>query len=258
VSAGLFALPPGYEAIDVGGARAAVLASLAGPVREALSGGTLYDWAAGRPGARALAGRGTAWATALPNGAEIVVRHSRHGGVLAPLTGDLFLPPSRAPHELVAAARLARAGVPTPEVAACVVYPALGFFCRADVATRTLRGADFPAAWRAAADEPARLAMLDATATLLRAMQRAGASHPDLNLKNVFLAGAGSGVTAFVLDVDRVAFGPADDPAIAGRNIARLVRSARKWRTRWGLAIGEDHILRLAAAAGSRPARSAA
>jgi 3-deoxy-D-manno-octulosonic acid kinase len=258
VSAGPVALPPGYEAIEIRGARVAALASLAAPVKVALTGGTLYDWAAGRAGALALAGRGTAWSTTLPNGTEVVVRHSRHGGLLAPLTGDLFLPPSRAPQELATAVRLARAGVATPEVAVVAVYPALGVFCRADVATRTLRGSDFPAAWRAAADEPARHAILDATATLLRAMQRAGAAHPDLNLKNVFLTGSGSNLTAFVLDVDRIAFGAADDPTVAGRNIARMVRSARKWRAQWGLQIGEDHILRLAAAAGSRPARSAA
>jgi 3-deoxy-D-manno-octulosonic acid kinase len=257
VSAGLFALPPGYEAIEVRGATVTALASLVGAVEEALAGGTLYDWAAGRDGAQALAGRGTAWATTLPNGTEVVVRHSRHGGLLAPLTGDLFLPPSRAPRELATAVRLARAGVATPEVAVCVVYPARGVLCRADVATRTLKGADFPTAWRAAADEPTRHAILDATATLLRAMQRAGAAHPDLNLKNVFLTGAGSTLTAFVLDVDRIAFGAADDPTIAGRNIARVVRSARKWRTQWGLEIAEDHVLRLAAAAGSRPARAA-
>jgi hypothetical protein len=258
VSAGFAALPAGYEAFEVRGARVAALASLAAPVREALAAGTLYEWAAHRAGARPLAGRGTAWATALPTGDEVVVRHSRHGGLLAPLTGDLFLPPSRAPRELATAVRLARAGVATPEVAVCAVYPALGVFCRADVATRTLEGADFPAAWRAAADEPARHAILDATATLLRALQHAGAAHPDLNLKNVFLAGSGSRVTAFVLDVDRITFGPSDDPALAGRNIARVVRSARKWRERWGLPIGEDHIVRLAAAAGSRPSRSAA
>ena len=255
MSAGFSALPPGYEAIDIGGAQLAALSSLVGPVREALAGGSLYHWAAGRAGARALAGRGIAWATTLPNGTEVVVRHSRHGGLLAPFTGDLFLAPSRAPQELATAVRLARAGVATPELAVCAVYPAFGVFCRADVATRTLKGADFPAAWRAAADEPERHAILDATATLLRAMQRAGAAHADLNLKNVFLTGAGTLATAFVLDVDRIAFGASDDPTVAGRNIARLVRSARKWRDRQGLAVTESHILRLAAGAGARPSR---
>jgi 3-deoxy-D-manno-octulosonic acid kinase len=46
----------------------------------------------------------------------VVVRHAWHGGLLAPLTRDLFAPPTRAPHELRVALRLADAGVPTPEV----------------------------------------------------------------------------------------------------------------------------------------------
>jgi hypothetical protein len=83
-------------------------------------------------------------------------------------------------------------------------------------------------------------------------------SKDDLKATEGVKARAICGLTAFVLDVDRIGFGAADDPAIAGRNIARVVRSARKWRTHWGLQIEEDHILRLAAAAGSRPARSAA
>ena len=253
MSAAVPALPPGYEAFEVGRARVVAKASIVGAVREAMGAGTLCAWAASQPGAQALAGRGIAWSVALPDGTPVVVRHSRHGGLLAPFTGDLFLAPTRAPRELDTAERLARAGVPTPKVAAYAVYPALGLFRRADVASCTLAGADFPAAWSAAPDEAARLSIVRATAMLLGTLQRAGASHPDLNLKNVFLVGRHGDVTAFVLDVDRVEFGAPDDPAIAERNVARLVRSARKWRERRGLAMGEEHLVRLAAAALSHP-----
>ena len=193
----------------------------------------------------------------LRNGVEVVVRHSRHGGALAPITRDLFRFPSRAPRELAAAVRLVAAGVATPSVAAYAVYPAAGVLCRADVATRTLHGADFPDAWRAARDDSQRNALLDAVARLLRALQGAGAEHPDLNLKNIFLTSNGESPLAFVLDVDRVAFGAAGDATIAGRNIARLVRSARKWRMKWGLPIGDEDLLRLAAAAGQHSGRQA-
>lgn len=244
--------PPGYEALEAARACVVAQAAVAGTVAEVMARGTLYDWAAACAGARALAGRGTAWAAVLPGGVEIVVRHSRHGGALAALTGDIFLFPSRAPRELAASVRLAAAGVATPSVAAYAVYPAAGVFCRADVATRTLRGADFPDAWRAARDGRQRDALLDAVALLLRALHRAGAEHPDLNLKNIFLTSDGDEPRAFVLDVDRVVFGEAGDTVIAGRNLARLVRSARKWRGEWGLQLGETELLRLAAAAGQQ------
>jgi len=47
--------------------------------------------------------------------------------------------------------------------------------------------------------------------------------------------------------VDRVTFGRPNDPAIGARNLARLVRSLRKWRTRHGLAVDETVIARLTA-----------
>ena len=55
-------------------------------------------------------------------------------------------------------------------------------------------------------------------------MSRAGAVHPDLNMRNVLV----DGTNAYVLDVDRVYFLPPNDPRVAERNRARLLRSARK------------------------------
>lgn len=231
--------PPGYESFLVGRARVVAQQPLAGAVRSAMASSTLHAFASRQPGARALAGRGTAWATALPNGVGVVVRHAQHGGALAGLTGDLFLAPTRAPRELATALRLAHAGVPTPEVVAYAVYPVLGPLARADVATRTLHGADFPDAWRATSDGAARQSLLAALAALLRALRAAGALHPDLNLKNIFITPDAGGPTAFVLDVDRVEFGEPGSAQIASENLARLIRSARKWRKRWNLDIDE-------------------
>jgi hypothetical protein len=239
VSESFFPAPPGYESFLVGRARVVAQQPLADAVREAMHEQSLYEFASTQPGASALAGRGTAWAAALPNGVEIVVRHSRHGGTFAALTGDLFLSPTRAPAELSNALRLADAGVPTAEVVAYAVYPAMGPWVRADVATRRLHGADFPDAWRATADGAARKSLLTALATLLRALRAAGARHPDLNLKNIFITPNGGGPTAFVLDVDRVEFGAAGSAEIASSNLARLIQSARKWRKRWNLDIDE-------------------
>jgi 3-deoxy-D-manno-octulosonic acid kinase len=216
-------------------ARVVALSDSAKAIREALAVDTLHAWASRQAGTDALAGRGTAWTATLSNGADVVVRHSRHGGTFARVTGDLFLPPTRAPRELASALRLAGAGVPTPEVVAYAVYPAIWPFARADVVTRRLRGSDFPDAWRAAPDASARRAMIRALAMLLRQLQRAGALHPDLNLKNVLLVVGDDEPTAFVLDVDRVAFGEPGRRHIGTRNLERLLRSARKWREQWGV-----------------------
>jgi 3-deoxy-D-manno-octulosonic acid kinase len=232
-------VPPGYESFLVGRARVVARQPLAGAIRSAMASSTLHEFASRQPGASALAGRGTAWAAALPNGVQVVVRHTRHGGTLAALTGDVFLAPTRAPRELATALRLADAGVPTPEVVAYAVYPVVGPLARADVATRALRGTDFPDAWRATADGTARQALLAALAALLRSLRAAGALHPDLNLKNVFITPDAAGPTASVLDVDRVEFGTAGSAQIGAENLARLMRSARKWRKRWNLDIDE-------------------
>jgi hypothetical protein len=231
-------VPPGYESFEVFGARAVAQRALVSVVRDVLARDTLHQWAAQQPGARAMHGRTVAWSTALPNGLAVVVRHSQHGGALAALTGDLFLAPTRAPAELATAVRLANAGVPTPEVVAYALYPAIGPLVRADVATRTLVGSDFPDAWRVASDDvPRRQMLIDSLARLLRVMRGAGAAHPDLNLKNVFIVDSAAEATAFVLDVDRVTFTtPGDDQAFT-RNLARLNRSAAKWQSERGLSI---------------------
>ena len=243
--------PPGYESFLVGRAQVVAQQSLSGAVREAMASMTLHEWAAQQAGARGMKGRAIAWATALPNGVEVVVRHSQHGGLLASLTRDLFRAPTRAPLELAAALRLADAGVPTPEVLAYAVYPAFGPFVRADVATRLLRGVTLPEAWNAAATEDARSALADALAALLAALRRAGAHHPDLNVRNVFVLDGASGPTAAVLDVDRVTFGAAGDPALAALNVRRLLRSMAKERVGYGVNLTSRQAQRLNATAGA-------
>lgn len=216
--------------------------------------GSLHAWAEAQPGREALRGRGVAWATTLSASAErmggtpVVVRHSRHGGMFASLTGDLFLAPTRAPHELDTSTRLASAGVLTPEIIAYAVHPVAGVLARSDVMTRRLPdGRDFPAAWAAEASAPVRQAMIEAVAVLLRALSTAGAQHPDLNVKNVYLAGEGTARTAYVLDVDRVAFVTSGD--VAASNFARFARSARKWNELHALGVGDDALVKLASLA---------
>lgn len=240
-------VPPGYVRFRAGRAEVVALAPLAEAVRAAVTGGTLHGWAARHPQARALRGRDVAYAVPLDGGAaRVVVRHARHGGALARLTGDRFLAPTRAPRELAIARRLTTAGVETPEVVAYALYPAGPLLRRSDVATREVAGRDLAEALCAPASAAERRAMLEATAALVRALGAAGARHHDLNLKNILLAPREAGaVRAVVLDVDRIVFGRPGDPAITAANLARLARSARKWRALHGAAIGEAELAML-------------
>jgi len=247
-------LPPnGYVRFLTSGADVVALASCADAVRRAVGDGSLYAYAAAHPARRELRGRGAAYAVPLPDGATwVVVRHSRHGGLLAPITGDRFLEPTRAPHELRTALRLADAGVTTPEVVAYATYAAGGPFRRSDVATREVMGGrDLSAVLAAPAPSPELTPALDATAALLRALERAGARHPDLNVKNVLIqTEPRGGHRAVVLDVDRVRFGRPGDPEVGAANLRRLLRSALKLRARGVIAVHDADLSRLATAAG--------
>lgn len=182
--------------------------------------GTLYAAAAATPGRREYVGRVPAYG--IPVGAaRVVVRHSRHGGALAPLTGDLFLPPTRAPHEWQVACRLVGAEVPTPEVVAYAIYRAGPLLRRADIVTREIAGAS-----DLAVAQPTPEAHV-AVEGLLAAMARAGAVHPDLNAKNILLADREGALTAYVIDVDRVVF-RSSPRGVDKANRERLRRSIAK------------------------------
>ena len=235
-----------YVAVDRPGCQAAALDCVASAVGAALDSADLHTWASRQPRRDEMHGRGIVYAVDLPTTppTPVVVRRNRHGGLLGRLTGEYFRLPTRAPLELATALRLAAAGIPTPEVIAYAVYPVLGVFARSDVMTRRLpEGNDAPAVWAQCCGEE-REPVLAAMARLLRALAVAGALHEDLNLKNIYLAGSGADMTAYLLDVDRVVF--SDAPDVADRNFARLARSVRKWRSRWGLNFDEVSLRRLA------------
>ena len=249
-------VPPGY--VREWRERDTELVALRGAAesaRQALREGTLYDYAAHTPGARPMRGRGVAFAVSLPSGGPaVVVRRSRHGGLLAGITGDRFLAPTRAPRELRTALRLERAGVPTPEVIAYATYPAGGAFRRADVATREIEGSrDLGQLLSDTVPGAERTESWTAVGRLLANLSAAGARHPDLNAANVLLAPADSGgIEAWLLDVDRVWFDRPAEPRVMDANLRRLARSVRKWRDRWGAQIEETELDILA-----RQARSA-
>lgn len=247
--------PEGYRESSLGGTTLVARETHHEALRMVLAHDTLHQWASKQPGARAMQGRDVAWATELSGGAKVVVRHSRHGGMLAALTGDLFLAPTRAPHELRTALALQAAGIPTPGVLAYAVYSAMGPFRRADVVTTLVDGADLPAAWAAAHTPAARDGIVDAMAALLRSLQAARARHPDLNVKNVLIAEADGAPVAWVLDIDRVNITSHVPQEMTGRsNAMRLFLSIMKWRRLHGLDFSAAHVDRLFAGAGvARP-----
>ena len=241
----LDALPAGYLHVAAFGRRAVVHAREAEDVREVLAQGTtLHDWAASAPDRREYVGREFAYGVDLPRSRTgVIVRHSRHGGALQGLTQDRWLGAGRAPHELAASIRLAGAGVPTPRILGYAVYPAAFGLSRVDVLIAELRDSRDLAAVIAErggfGDE-----LLDPVATLLATLARAGARHEDLNLKNVLVT-RGDPEIAWAIDVDRVVF---DVPRVRAleANLARLVRSARKWRMGRGLPFSDERLATLA------------
>ena len=246
MSAHAAAPPRGYVAVRGRHGNAVVKASESRGVAEILDRGTLYGYAAAHPGATRYSGRLPAFGIVLPHTAtRVVVRHATHGGMLAAMTGDRFIGAGRAPHELAIAIALRDADVPTPEVVAYAHHRADPLFSRIDVVTSEVSSARDLATVLAVSPDDRRVA-LEATARLISLLARAGAHHADLNLKNVLIVQRAGDATASVLDVDRVTLGLSRDEALA-RNLARLQRSARKWRARGVLAVSDLDLRWLAA-----------
>ena len=232
--------PAGYVRVTAGRCSAVACTAHEADARALLADGMPHDVAARDLAARPLAGRGVAYAVRLPvTDTPVVVRRNRHGGLLAPLTRDLFLPPTRAPHELAASRRLEEAGVRTPPLLLYAVQRAAGgLLRRADVVTLAIaHSRDLATFMLPGEPAPSRAAAWRAARALVQSLDRCGARHADLNVKNILLAGEGTSLVAWVLDVDRVHFTTLAR-ARAG-NGARLLRSARKWRDERGAELDE-------------------
>ena len=244
------ATPAGYVRVGVAPREAVVRDREANDVRAILTASTLHDWASRVYGANLYTGRAPAFGVALPgSGTRVVVRHVRQGGLLAPVTGDWFTGAGRAPHELDMSLRLAGARVPTPAFVGYAVYPAGFGLSRIDVLVEEIPAArDLANVVRDGGVTPG---IIEATAQLLAALARAGARHDDLNLKNVLISrpalpnGAEAALRAYAIDVDRVSLGHPRVRAMEA-NIARLARSARKWRRGRELPFDEGHLAALA------------
>ncbi|HET7583602.1 MAG TPA: lipopolysaccharide kinase InaA family protein [Gemmatimonadaceae bacterium] len=244
-------VPSGYTWLRVGNADLVTRLPLVPVFQEALRDGTLHDFAARYSDRPSLSGRGPVYVVQLP-GTEIhaVVRRSRHGGMLAPLRGDVFFGDTRAPRELAVSIRLRRLGIPTPEIIAYATYGAAPLARRADVVSIEIPDARDLASILTGSPVPTltqKRTLLDATALLLDSLTAAGARHPDLNLKNILIAPDDDGLPqAVVLDVDRVWFDTPGNARVTEANLRRLMRSARKWQRLHSADITEEDLARLA------------
>ena len=237
-------LPRGYEQFTVGNTRVVCAEAFADDFRFALRDSTLYEFAARCPDARTYSGRGASYGIRLPaSGARVVVRHNRHGGALAAITGDVFRSPTRARLELDVSERLRSVGVDTPQLVGYVRYPVAAGFERADVATSEVDGSSDLSMSLMSSDPSVRERTLAATASLIRKLADVGARHHDLNIKNVLLEArqASTVPRAFVLDVDRVIFGLERSRALEA-NLGRIVRSAQKWRRLHGAPVTDAEL----------------
>jgi tRNA A-37 threonylcarbamoyl transferase component Bud32 len=233
--------PAGFTQFSIGRTTVVCAPHVADALRTVLAAGTVYDFAASHPNSRSLAGRVTAYAVALPGDVErIVVRRNHHGGLLGGLTGDLFLTPTRAPYELATSLELLSAGVPTPAILGYATYRASPGFCRVDVMSREVENSSDLSHALLLDDAEARTAALRATAHLVATMSAAGARHHDLNVKNVLLRGP-TAAEALVLDVDRAVFGETRANALR-ENLARILRSARKWQRLYGARVTDAEL----------------
>jgi 3-deoxy-D-manno-octulosonic acid kinase len=167
-------------------------------------------------------GRGAAWFVR-HEGHDLVLRHYRRGGLIAPLLGDRYLwiglDRSRAVHEWRVLETLFQRGFPVPRPVAARVQRH-GVYYRADLLTQRIPDAESLAQALSTAPLPAPL--WRSIGECLRRFHAANVWHADLNAHNILLAHG----RVFVIDFDR---GRLDAPsARLARNIDRLKRSLDK------------------------------
>lgn len=195
-----------------------------------LAGASLEESFRAVPGAQCYRGRGAVWSAPAGEDQRAVLRHYRHGGVLAPLTRDLFLGRTPRPvSELAVSETLREKGVRTPQVLALFWKNAGPLMYRADLVTCEVSGGQDLAAWLATR-RPAssRRTVLREVGEVLAGLHVVGLHHPDLNLKNLLVRETPAGPEVWVLDLDRARVGePLSEPHALAQ-LKRLERSFRK------------------------------
>jgi len=194
------------------------------------AGEALFDaefWEARGTAEPTPGGRGAAWFVHWREH-HWVLRHSRRGGLLSPMTGDRYLWASEARVRTFAEWRLLHVltarnlPVPTPVAAR---YRRCGLVYRCDLITERIRHARPLSA--ALAERALPQEVWGEVGAVIARLHRAGADHADLNAHNVLCGkGVESAGVVSVIDFDR---GRLRQPGAWQRgNLARLRRSLEK------------------------------
>lgn len=224
---GRVSLPPGYVLV-----RSPVAWWLArGECADELERGDADRLLAGRGrrGKRPGSGRGPVVLLGL-GGVPAVGKRALHGGIAGPLLAGLYWGPGRILAQLRTALRLQERGIPTPDVLAVGWRPVFAGLTAQAIVTRAIPGAEnlyeatrHDAPWRR------RRVILSQSAAVVRAMHDVGFLHADLNVTNLILGGTATGDRIHVVDLDKGRFVGKAGLRERAANLARLVRSYRKW-----------------------------
>lgn len=183
--------------------------------------------------------RGRGSVPSLPLGeTSIVLRRYRHGGLLAWLTGTLYLGPERALSELRITASAEASGAPVPHVVCLALWPVAGPLWSALIGTHEYGDARDLLEVLSAMDDPrSRRDLARRVGTAIGKLHDCGVEHRDLQVHNILSVGPEQRIV--VVDLDNASF-HVPGPVPAGRradNLGRLVRSIVKnglWESRVG------------------------
>ncbi len=231
-------VPASYALLRSGAVRAAIRSDLV----PALGAWLLAPRLELPPGAAPIAsGRGPAYRMRLGDGAPVVVRICRRGGLAARLVRETYLGLRPRPlRELALTVEARRRGVAAAEVLAARVEGRLAYR-GALVTAEVPAAATLLEALRGAPDRAARRGLAAAAGRAVAELHAAGVFHADLNLRNILVHPGPEGVRAALLDFDRAWLGaPPLRTAARRRNLRRLARSLAKLDPEGQLAGAEE------------------
>ena len=189
---------------------------------------------------RFLKGRTPHPSIPIGNGQSMVLRQYSHGGLLRPITGNLYLLGMRSFQELALTEEIRSCGIPTIEPIGAI-HQVTGFppFYRAYLLTLEAPGALTAIQYLEKVGKNPNREMLSRkrkmighSGLLLRQFHQTGFFHQDLQLKNILVVKD----RILLIDFDRSYRKPTLSIRERMRNLLRLNRSVEKWK-RLGLPI---------------------
>jgi hypothetical protein len=171
--------------------------------------------------------RGASGTLRLEDGASLILKKMRRGGLLAPLWRDRYAGARRLLDNLRLPLEAARRGIATPPPVALLLRRSGGGLYEGWLATEELRGA-VDLRTRLAAPPPPGDERMATVLAAVRAAHDVGLEHRDLNLGNLMLREPGEdSVEVFLIDLDRARLHPG--PLDFHRRRAALRRLERSY-----------------------------